>query len=315
MRVVNCCYDDYANYSFDNAKALASVGVDAESFNTIKSLFGYESSGKVISKEQFKKQMLEADIIQIMHSSELMLGYVKELFLDNISLAKMKQKKIIVYHTGTVYRNEPEKYNQNFNPIIYRAITDQCEFMNLGAKDVAYLATAVDTDKIVPVQYKKEQVPVIAHYPSNIVVKGSSEILMMLQKINKSKFILNYSDYRVPNKEQLDRIGMCDIYVEMFKPILNGKPYGCYGVTAFEASALGKIVVTNNIYEQVYENTYGECPFFIANTEEEFIATINHLVSLNRDQLDELQNESRQWVVKNHSYKATGERMKQLLGI
>jgi len=315
MKVINCCYDDYANYSFDNACALKSAGVDAESFNTINNLFGYQNRAKTLTKDQMKDQMMQADVIQIMHSSLLMLDYVKELMSNKNTAEKMSKKKIVVYHTGTVYRNEPEKYNEIFNPVVYRAITDQCEFMNLGAKDLAYLATAVDTNKIKPSEYKKDKLPIIGHYPSNSSVKGTQMIRAMLKNNVPWMYKVKIDEGRRSHKDQLARMNQCDIYIEMYSPTLNGKPYGCFGVTAFEAAALGKIVITNNIYEQVYEDTYGDCALIIANTQEKFISTIKFLISLSPEQIEAMQRESRAWVEQKHSYAVTGERIKQLIGI
>lgn len=315
MKVVNCCYDDYANYSFENANALKSVGVDAESFNTIHNAFSYDKRAEILNKDQMKQKMLLADVIQIMHSSLLMLENLNELLLDKNTSDQVRRKKIIVYHTGTVYRNEPSRYNSFFNPVVDQTITDQCEFLHLGAKNISYLATAIDTDRIKPEPYKKEDRLIIAHFPSNSRVKGSPNIMEMLRQVKNKNYIIRYDEIKVSNKEQLNRMNDCDIYIELFKPVLNGKPYGCYGVTAFEASALGKIVVTNNIYESVYENAYGECPLFIANTEEKFISTINFLLSLDRTEITRLQNEARIWIENNHSYKATAERIKKLIGI
>jgi len=95
---------------------------------------------------------------------------------------------------------------------------------------------------------------------------------------------------------------------------LNGKPYGHYGVAAMEAAAAGKIVVTQNLNQHVYTDTYGECPFFICNTESKFLETIEYLLSLNPLEISVLQTKTYNWICQNHSYKKTGEYiLKQIL--
>jgi hypothetical protein len=131
-------------------------------------------------------------------------------------------------------------------------------------------------------------------------------------KLSK-EFIFKYSDAKVSHPEQLQRISGCDIYIELFKPELDGKPYGCYGVTAFEAAACGKAVVTQNIRKDVYLSTYGHSPLIIANTETDFIQSMSGLLNLPEIGLVELQTETYNWLMLKHSMRASGLHLNKIL--
>ena len=101
----------------------------------------------------------------------------------------------------------------------------------------------------------------------------------------------------------------------MFNPAIDGRPYGSFGTTAAEAAAMGKVVVTQNLYADFYEREYGDCPLILARTEQEFIDKIKWLNTLEPSEMLKLQEAHRQWAVNKHSFKATGERIKKILEI
>lgn len=304
MKVLNVCFDDYANFSYSNAKALQSVGIDAKCVKMKAHPFGYAEQGEVLSSYDMDSAIGEADFIQIMHSDEHCLEIVKKY-----------NKPAVVYHTGTKYRNDPAGMNERFNPHVLMCFTDQCEFMQLGAKGIRYIATAIDTDTIKPVEYVQGEYTIFAHYPSKAEVKGTQHINEMMHKIVKQGSMLEYrvDTEMLVHEAQLNRMNECDVYIELFKLRLFDKPYGCFGVTAFEASALGKIVITNNIYEHVYTREYGDCALQIANTPERFESLVRKFDSMSREDLTIYQNACRRWIEEKHSYKATGEKLAGIL--
>ncbi len=307
MKILNLSYDDWANYSHDNANALRSIGVQCVDLKRKPHSFGYESESKVVNHERILTEIRNADIVQLMHS-----------YSDYLRYAVDQGKRIIVYHTGTAYRVNPNNCNEIFNPFVEATFTDQCEFMELGAKNIKYVATAIDTNKIEPLPWEYKGKTTFAHYPSNSTVKGTNEILMMLEMVanGEERFFLNHSNDTMPHHEQIKRMSWCDVYIELFKPVLHGKPYGCYGVTAFEAAALGKIVLTNNIHEKVYHDAYGAtCGLWIANTEEHFKRCIEKLINYTPQRLADTMEFSRDWVKEKHSYRATGNYLKKLLNL
>lgn len=302
MRIINISYDDYANFAHENANSLRAVGVDCIDLKRVKHPFSYGTESKVATSTEIQNQIKKADIVQLFHSDHTWLDYAYNL-----------GKRIVVYHTGTAYRQNPENCNNIFNEKVERCFTDQCEFIGLGMKNETYIATAINTYKFKP-SNKAVSAPYKAyHFPSNPTVKGTEKIKEMMLKIENGIFKVN--EDRVNHLVQMERMSECDIYIELFAPTQHGKPYGCFGVTAFEAAALGKIVFTNNIRQKVYSDAYGDCALIIANTELDFIQKMKWVLGLNEKHIVNLQEQSRNWVVQNHSYIATGLRLKKLLNI
>lgn len=294
FRVLNLASNDYANMSHNNARALRSVEVHCDDFVLNMHPFGYKSQSQRIARERIKDVIFNFDCVQIFHTCPVMLELV---------LASGYEGKIIVYHSGSRYRSNPEHWNDLFNKYVYRCITDQTEFMELGAKDIAYLAPHVD---LKPVPKRKDGKLIIGHYPSNPEVKGTKEIREMLEPF-KDDFEIRIDETILPHEENLKRIGECHIYIELFKPELDGKPYGCFGVTAFEATALGCVVITNDLHPITYFKSYGQTPFIITNSNNEFNWQLSNIYKkvLDYNTLSNFFN--------NHSIESTGERILSLI--
>lgn len=290
MRVVNICTDDWANFSHANAKALRSIGVKCHDYKQNRHIFNYteESIIKPIEAIDFN----EYDVIQIFHSDLRCLEFVKGL-----------NKKIVVYHTGTPYRERPQFMNEQFNPYVSISFSDHLEFHKLGAKNYTYIATAIDTDYIKYVDNGIVDKIRFAHYPSNEGVKGTKEIIRMMQGID---CYFNHSTFRKDYAQQLQRMADCDVYIELFNKEIGGKEYGHYGVTAFEAAALGRMVITQCPYKELYKQYYNaELPFFICNNEKKFKETISNIID--SPMINEYKREMREWIEQYHSLEATGK--------
>lgn len=301
IRVLNIASNDYANMSHNNANALRSIGVYCNDYVLSTHPFGYTSQSKAVSKNRIRDIVNTFNVVQIFHTCPILLNEV---------LNANFKGKIIVYHSGTRYRDEPDFYNRIFNKVVYRCITDQTEFMNLGAKDIEYLAPHTD---LKPIEKRKDGKLIIGHYPSNALVKGTKEIREMLEPF-KDDFEIRIDETILPHEENLKRIAECHIYVELFKPELNGKPYGCFGVTAFEATALGCLVVTNNLHREVYKGVYGKECFITTNTNESF----NKLISQLGDFLGvttylKVKDILHRDFYNNHSIESTGKRILELI--
>lgn len=301
MKVLNLTQDDFSNFSYWNSEALRSVGVNCESVKTIPHAFEYANQSRVLTPKQIRNKISEADIIQIMHSDQWAL-----------SQCKGKYKRLVVYHTGTKYRQNTAHYNDLFNGVVDISFTDQTEFVGLGMKNEHYIATAIDTDALIPRKSLGDKL-VIGHFPSNSVTKGTSKIIEMMQPhLSRCEFVV---DTRIVSHDKnIQRIQQCDVYIELFAPEQNGKPYGCFGVTAFEAASMGKIVLTQNLNQHIYQQTYGDQIFLCAETEEHFKNNIEFLLS-HRHHIKPMQELHREMMVKRHSLKATGERLKKILNL
>jgi hypothetical protein len=307
MKVVNACVRDWANFSHENANALRSIGVDCVDVKEHPHQFAYKTESRILSTNNILKQIKEADIVQIMHSDIKMLNLCKSF----------PNKKIIVYHTGTSYRQNKEKYNALFNPFVDVTITDQCEFMFSPGSNFHYLATAINIDEILPGEINTKAPFNIAHYPSSSEVKGSDRVVDLMTKLysrNAKKFNFKYTNKMVTHLEQLKRMNECDIYIEMFAPLQNGYPYGCYGVTAFEAAAMGKVVVTQNIYPNVYKKAYGlEHPFIIVGCDRDFNENMEELINKSPEEINAIRENTLTWLHENHSYIPTGNKILSII--
>jgi hypothetical protein len=285
MRVLNISSHDYANMSHENANALRSIGIDCKDHKLYRHNFKYKTESNPVDAYTFQKFVSHFDVVQIFHSD-------KELF----RLAKLGgAKKIVVYHTGTRYRQNKEMYDRLFQGCTI--ITDQCEFVH--DNNMHYLAPHVNFKPTLKYNSK----PVIGHYPSNPENKGTNKVIELLQPYHDD-FEIRIDTKIVEHSKNIQRISECDIYIEMFQISQNGKLFGCHGVTAFDAASLGCKVITNNVHEHVYNDVYGASPFFIANTETKFKSIIEILKK---------KNVTLPSVFENHNIKDTGKRILKLI--
>jgi len=265
MQFLNLSSDDYANMSHENANALRSIGVHCDDFAMYNHPFGYTTQSKLIKLEDISELAKNYDVVQIFHSDERIYKQVH------------KHPKVVVYHTGTRYRQNPSYYNNVFKDCIN--LTDQCEFIPLG--NMRYIAPHTILSGVPKRQDGKL---IVGHYPSNADVKGTDTILTMLEPFFND-FDIRIDTTKVTHQEQLKRMAECHVYIELFANEQQGKPYGCHGVTAFESAALGCFTVTQNIHPEVYHREYGACYFHLANDKDSFIRTFEELKNADRNLL------------------------------
>lgn len=295
MNVLNLSQSDWAKFQYDNMLALRSVGVHCDSVTASKHQFYKEQSEVIPDLVQLMERIGEYDVIQFFHDN---------VSLFNCILPALKNKKVISYHTSSEYRKNHKYINAVMNPVVYRSVNAMPEFMGLGAKNPVYMVGAVDVDKLCP----QERFPGpcwFGHYPSNPEVKGTQKIVDVMDKLN---CVFMHSTKLLPYDQQIERMRGCDVYIEMLtEKDGNGIPYGNFGITALEAAALGKVVITQLKHPEVYNEAYGFCGLNIANSAEKLKRMVESLDNYSDDYLKGQQQVTREWVVKNHSYKATGE--------
>jgi len=296
MKVVFLSENDYANFGFNMSEALCTVGIDSESYSLSSHSFGYDNQSTKVSRMDMTAICKRADCVFIVHSAPSLLEYT------------WKHNRKFVIHTGTRYRQNPDKLNSIFNSECERVFTDSPEFMGLGGKLITYIATSIDKTKY-PIHHNSG-VFKFAHYPSNQDVKGTAKIREMMAKIP-----VNFAcDTSIVSHEQnLRRMANCDCYIEMFATEQKGKVYGNAGVTAWEAAAMGKIVLTNFLHQEVYINAYGILPFHVANNEIDFDLKVRNIATLGRNDLKDLSEYLRNLIIERHSMEATGKYLLQYL--
>jgi hypothetical protein len=295
MRVLNLCSHDYANFSHDNANALRSVGVDCIDIKGFPHEFNYETESTIYGFDLLNEEFKKADVIQLMHSDLNLARY--------ISQNKRRSQKYCVWHTGTAYRQQPDRYNRLFNAMCDKVFIALGEFANMGAKNAQYLVGAIDTERI---QADINGSKVIGHYPSNIDNKGT---VMVGRLVRQCGYGLDLKTEKVSYKEQLKRYDNCGIYIEMFNLKQRLQPYGSWGITALEAACKGRVIITNQNNNE-YSKVYGNTELLICNNEKEFKERLQGVMNID---IKEKQIATRKWVEENHSYKAAGERLKNIL--
>lgn len=297
MKILSISHTDWANFAYTNCHALRSVGLHCDSVALCRHEF-YREQGEILpDTKDIARRIADYDVIQFFHDN---------LNLFDLLLPAMIGKKIIVYHTSSFYRANSDRVNASMNPVVYRSVNAMPEFMGRGARNEVYMVGAVDTDRIAPGGWVPNERPVFAHYPSNANVKGTAKIveLMATTRVN---FL--YSTDLVSYEDQLSRMNKCDVYIEMFTDRDGlGSAYGDFGITALEAAAMGKIVLTSSKHLDLYHSVYGEYQFFgWINTELEFTEKVKCLNDLTGTECQGIGMETHAELVKNHSYKATGE--------
>ncbi len=293
---------DYANFGHDAANALRSVGVDCLDVKYMPHKFNYPTQSTVTPKTEIMDLVKKSDIVVVMHSDLALLALVK----------RCDYKRLVVFHTGSSYRQNSEQLNKAFNPVVDMSLIALGEFAGLGAKNEVYSVGAIDTDLMCPIKKRRSNPVKIYHLPSNPKVKGTGIVLKIMKKLN-GKFEFRYKLEQCDYDQQLEMMQECDIYIELFAPFQYGKPYGSWGITALEAAAMGKIVFTNHTSREVYRKAYGIYPHLEAHDMEySFESRLKEIIN-NPKCIPELQKNTRKWVVDYHSYKSTGMRLAEIL--
>jgi hypothetical protein len=250
--------------------------------------------------------MLPKNIIQEMKKYDVIQYFFKKA-LWPVLRPHLNGHKLIVYYASSDFRDNKEEYLREFNRVAHKSVIALGEFANLGAKNEVYVVGAVDTDKLKPIRQTVRKPYRFGHYPSNPDIKGTPTIQRVVNRIGHLNFRCETN--RVDFAEQQARMQWCDIYIELFNPVLRGNKYGSFGISALEAAAMGKIVITQNLSAHIYKQNYGECPLILVEDEDDLQFKIELINSMRPSEIMWLQNKTREWVVRNHSYQATGMRI------
>lgn len=293
MKICNINLSDYSNLGHRMAEAITQQGVQCDNYVLKPHAFGYRGE-RLVRREELKEITGKYDVVQIMHSNYELL--------HDIDLSR----KITVWHTGTPYRRQPEIMNGIFNPVVKKSFYDSCEFETLGMKNPVYALGCIDVSRF-NFQYTKGRQFIFGHFPSNHANKGTKEINEVMHELNG---ITYHHDIHPTNYEaNLCRIRNCDVYIEMLAMEQNGRQYGSFGLTALEAAAMGKVVITNLSNYKIYEETYGNPCLVLCDTQEELKEEVLRLNEFSTGELRGLQLEAFAWVKRHHDYEPSGKRL------
>jgi glycosyltransferase involved in cell wall biosynthesis len=203
--------------------------------------------------------------------------------------------------------------------------------MNLGAKNEVLIYYPVDTDFIQPHFARSHPTKLtIGHFPSNPFAKGTKQIIEVIQMLQRDVTVKDRFEYigthsldmsdrgcKVDYIDWLDNLELmrrCDVIIETMNLEIDGKPFGEWGNTALEAAALGKIVVTNTLSQELYRKEYGDLGLWIANNKLDLESQLRTIIGLDdahpfSSMLVQDKMNMRAWVEKYHSIPATGKRL------
>jgi len=305
MKILLLAKNDWSGVGNLLTQSLLSVGVDAKFY--VSKLGNYKHPCTSIGVNEAKRFSIECDIIQFMHSEKLEFGI------------NLVGKKIVVFHGGGKFREGHERICKIFNPIVDCSLIQTYDLFGLGAKNEKWILPPIDTKSIKPIYETKGKKIIVAHFPSSRITKGSDNIIKIIENIrNKvSDFEYRYSYKKVCWREQIERMSAVDIYVERMSLKTKGKrnkkwsKTGVWGMTALEAAALGKVVLTNFLGESEYKKQYGKCYLQIANSEKDMESILIKLLSKSKDELLKLKYKTRKWVENYHSLESIGLRLKK----
>lgn len=323
MEVLMLTRADHANTGWRFAQCLKRLGLEVVCFKAQQHPFKYPIQMPVhkalanAKRTSVAPTVLNAPEMESWIKKAHVIHFHATTFID--TGADLKNKQVVVQHAGDNYRKNPEGANELFNPMADKTIIQYPSLMGLGAKDEELIYYPVDTSLLMPgVKSVNVGLVRIGHWPSSPARKGTAKILKaidILEKHPASKHRFIYIGTNSVKKgkdivswiKHLDRIRACDILIERCQ---TDDGHAEWANTALEAASLGKIVVTNTLSSELYQKEYGDrCPFFIANSVNDLVATLKTLVCLPKNKLLDLGMEARAWAVRNHSIQATAKRL------
>lgn len=302
--IVFACNRDWANIGWVFQESMNSIGVSSVSLRTGRPHpFNYPEQARHVSLPELQQEINQASGVMFMHSQwpgDLNIG----------------GKRVAVFHGGSWYRNDPDRWNAFWNPKVDVCAIQTANLLDRGAKNQVWVMPSVDTEQLVPIRKFDGGKLCVAHFPRNASMKGSHRFVNAMKPYtSKSNIAFRHKNKRCPWKENIERMRWCDVYLESqeyFRPGPKGnKPIGVWGVTAMEAAALGKVVVTCFNKKERYEKTFGKCPILGANDEAELKKVLNQLFQMGTKEIVALQEAHREWAVRCHSRKAVGNRLQK----
>jgi glycosyltransferase involved in cell wall biosynthesis len=317
---------DNANTGYRFSKCLELLGLKVLFYKGRTHSYNYPKQGKVHRAIAKTKKIRDSastfyiPALQPIVKEAKVIHFIASSFI-NTGL-HLTNKKVVVQHGGSLYRQYYKRLNRIFNPIADATIIQMPDLLNLGAKNETYISFPVDTDYLKPNFKRKSNKILIGHFPSGIEVKGTRLILDAIQRLKnfpelKNRFeYVGIKDLNVKPKSggiswdsNLKRVSNCDVIIDACNLKQRGKVYGEWGNSAFEAAALGTIPITHSLKVGLYEKIYGKCPLHIANRKKDVVNRLREIILMSDKELLAEKKKLRKWIVRKHSFKATAKRL------
>lgn len=306
---------DHANTGWRTMKCLQSLGLEVLFLKAHYHPFMYPEQGCIHPTLQKvfpgKAVFPPPRVPELMKTAEnaRIIHYIASTFVD--TGVNLKTKKVVMQHGGATYRVNHEAINKNLNPYITASAVQMPDLMGLGAKNEHLIYFSVDTEFLKPVYEQRGDRLLIGHFPSSSTYKGTGDFLEVISEFNEFDYMgCDGSTLQIFMwLDVLKAMRECDIILDVLAPEAQGRKYGEWGNIAFEAAALGKIVITNSSNIDLYKKEYGCVPAMrIANSKDEVERHLKELLSMTPMQRLNERQAAREWVEENHSIKATAQR-------
>jgi len=308
---------DWANSAMRYAKCLEMLGLKVMAFKGEKHPFEYSEELPIhpsLADRYFSTYHFIPKLKPYAEKAKV-LHFCTSTFID--TGVDPFNKKIVMQHGGTAYRQGHENLNQFYNHFVDETIIQCPDLLDLGANDEHLVYYPVELDKI---EYDEAYAPanegkiIFGHFPRDPVTKGTENILSVLLSLKempeyKDKFDYMVSLDAVPWRENLERMAKCDVIIECCNAVQGDKKFGEWGNTALEAAAMGKVVITNSLSLHTYNNEYGVADLLIANNKEELERRVVNVLKWQPELLAHCKRKSRQWAKEKHSMEATAKRL------
>jgi hypothetical protein len=288
--VIFSSVDDWANTGCWFAESLKSIGIEATAVSYDRHRFSYPIQAKNVHRYTGNKIV---DIFVYMHSYDMNKYF--------------NSKHKLVFHGGTRYRRNPRVANNIFNHRVDASMIQTLDLMGLGAKNEIWVIPPVPSNLIKP-DFTEGNKLRISHFPTS-PEKGTAAITKIIDNFSSKHLEYHMNKKTVSWENNLGRMRESDIYVESLKKRVEDR--NNWGMSAIEASLLGKIVITNFIDKDKYEQKFGKFGPLTANDETELRNTIDYLLSCSKTERKMLRERCYEWAVKTHGLEATGKRFEE----
>lgn len=323
---------DSASSGWDLCKCLRLLGLTTQMLQGKRHVFEYTDQAPVYPLIDSKCYKLRYEILgspfivkiedeyinKLIEQSKFIVWHGCTLVVSN-AVTPDKMKHSAPFAIGRNYRRDPISCGQHFR---------KCSSMLASTPDLYGISHHTKNKDVLlqwPIhlekypafyEFENPEKIIVGHFPSNTKAKNTLAIVSAIEELESDEQVKDKFEYiglrghggTVPWPEHVKRYRRCDVYIESLQLEVEGSKCGTWGVTCFEAAASGCIIVTNQLYADVYKKEYGDCPVYIANSEEEITAQVKKLVLMDRETLLAEKKKTRKWVERNHGYWGTAKR-------
>jgi hypothetical protein len=298
-------YDD-ANGGYLIYQSLKAVGADVGGMKMHRHKFNYPDQLCLAGYAEMAEAVRDANVIIFSQICKDIMDLVKH---------QIKTKKVVVVHGGSEYRKNKPMWNTYCNEFATHTILSADNWDPNALPVNPFMWMVIDTDTLRPKRWYEGGRVKIYHSPSSAKFKGTSEIIEAVKKIEglypgktESKILTE----PIPYAQHIENVHWCDVYIDQMCLKKDGQITGGWGTAAREAAAMGKVVISSDLHDELYRSQFPEVGLptvYAANSEEQIVNVLRSFILIRPDRLKLLQELSSAWMHNTHGLKAAGERL------